>query len=410
MRSQDFDWPVSQSRFEYTRVSDEEFDRRHRIVREFMRDEGLDALVVMGAAAIQDRAWTNVRWLTNHAGCQLSNAEYVVVPVEEDQPLTLATVWMYEEVPARRARAEDIVDDIRSTGVRAIEPVVERLKELSVEGGTIGVVPVDGDLGIHANDRDRLREEFPETELRHVTREFWELRMIKSDEEIEMIEKSAAIGDRVMESIRENVELGMTESEVFGIAAETMARHGGELPTMILVASTNTYDSDDSKQRMRPVNRKLQKGDTIIQEYTPRYPDGAESQISRPVFLAEPAEEYKEMTELMLEVYDDLMDAIRAGNTAQDLIEAVEPIKEAGYEHGAPVAHASVGGGVSARPLIRPNSDDADLVLEENMVLIPEPAIRTPDHTKGVFICDTVAVTDGEPRRLNDYPIEPIYL
>jgi Xaa-Pro aminopeptidase len=418
MQSQQYDWPVDPSRFEYTRVSDAEFERRHRLVRDFLHEEGLDALLVQGSAAIQDRAWTNVRWLTNHAGCQLANAEYAIVPADENEQVTLATLSMYTRVPARRARAAEVIDDLRSSGMRCIGAVIDRLEELGVDGGSVGVVAVDGGLGIHADDRDRLEGAFPQAEFRPVTRKFWGLRMKKSDEGIEMIERSAKIGDRVMETLAERVEPGMTESHVFGVAAEAMAEHGGELPTMILVASTDTYDSDDSKQRMRPVNRTLSTGDTLIHEHAPRYPDGSESQIGRPTFLGEPSEEYQEMTELMMEVYEDLLDAIRPGNTGQDLSDACKPIEEAGYYHGSPAAHAEIGGGVSARPLIGIGGGDSsagslgddDVVLEENMVLVPEPAVHTSDGTKGVFTCDTVVVTNDGYRRLNEFPLDPLYL
>jgi hypothetical protein len=44
------------------------------------------------------------------------------------------------------------------------------------------------------------------------------------------------------------------------------------------------------------------------------------------------------------------------------------------------------------------------------MVLVPEVHVSDEAGTKGVFVCDTYAVTDGAPRRLNEFPLEHVVL
>lgn len=409
MTTNGYQWPVPRESYDYTRASDAEFERRHQLVRSFMDERDLDALLVQGSNAIWDRGWTNTRWLTNHVGCQLSQAEYVVFPRDPEEPITVSTIDMFAEMPARRARAAAVTDDIRASGFRCIRGALERIDELDLDGGRLGLVEVDSNLSIPYADRIELEEQVT-ADLVPVTDEFMTLRLVKSEEEIELIAASARIGDRVMDRMVDDVEPGMTESELYGIVAHEMARHGGELPAMILLITTSMSEPDDAFQRERPRNRTLATGDIIVNEHAVRYPDGSESQFGTTVSLGEPTPEYQEMIDLMLEVHENVVDALRPGNTNSDVLEAAAPIREAGYARGSPLVHGELGGGVSAGPHIGlPGVDPAEepeVELREGMVLVPEVHVATPDFTKGVFICDTYAVTDGAPRRLNEFSPE----
>jgi Xaa-Pro aminopeptidase len=403
---------VDRSRYEYARPSDAEFARRHRVVREFMDRRDLEYLLVQGSTAIWDRGWTNTRWLTNHAGCQLSQAEYVVFPRDPDEAITVSTIDMFAEMPARRARA--IVDDVRPSGFRCIRGAIDRLQELDADGDAIGLVEVNHTLSLPYEDRIALEAAFPAADIRPVTEPFWRLRHVKSDEELAFVRRSAEIGDRVMERVVASIEPGMRESELWGTVAHEMTRHGGELPTMILCCSTSTHDSDDGHQRERPRDRRLAAGDLIINEHAPRYPDGSESQIGIPVCLGEPSPQYREMLDLMLEVYEAVVAALRAGNTGADVIAAGAPIEEAGYVRSAPLVHGELGGGISGPTVgVEDHGEGhtgADVRFEENMTVVPEIHVATPDWSAGVFMNSTFVVTDGAPEPLTTYPREPVVL
>jgi Xaa-Pro aminopeptidase len=381
-----------------------------------MDEEDLDALLVQGSNAIWDRGWTNTRWLTNHVGCQLSQAEYVVFPRDAEEAITISTLDMFAEMPARRARAAEVVDDIRGSGFRCIREALARLDELGLEDGRIGLVEVDASLSIPYDDMVKLHDRLPEAEVVPVTESFWELRHVKSDEEVEIIERSAKIGALVMEAVIDRIEPGLPESALWGIVADAMAYQGGELPTMILGCSTNMYDSDDGHQRERPRNRTLREGDFVINEHSPRYPDGSESQIGIPVLLGEPSPLYEELIEQTMAVHETVVDHLRPGNTGGDVIDAVDPIVEAaGYVRSAPLVHGELGGGISG-PTVGVESPDGegltgrDIEFKENMTLVPEVHLSTPDWSAGVFINATYVIEDGGARCLNDFPVEPVIL
>jgi hypothetical protein len=228
------------------------------------------------------------------------------------------------------------------------------------------------------------------------------LRSIKSKEEIDAIEASAKIGDAVMRRLVRDVKPGTPEAEIFGLAAHEMTRHGGELPTMLLMASTNMFDPDDLVLRERPLNRTIEKGSIVINEYAPRHPTGEESQIGFPIAFGEPSDEYRKMEEVMLEVYTNISGTLRPGNTSADIRNQTKPIYDAGYVCRSPLVQSNLGSlGLRGNQF---HARDRDFDLLEDMVLVVEVLVSNAELTKGVFACDTWHITGSGPRRLNEFP------
>lgn len=393
---------VDKTKIVYKRVSDQEFKRRHELINQMMKEVKLDCLVVSGSTSIWDRGWTHMRWVANHIGCQILNYTYLVFSAKGE--ISIMAVPMNADMPARRAR--DIVEDLRG-GYDMVGMLIERLKELDVGSGRIGIVEVDASCGIPHKHYMALTSELPNAEFVYVTSEFWKLRAVKSDEEIQMLARCAEIGDRAMYALAATLKPGMQESEIYGIMAHAFCNHGSELPTMILTATTSMHEPDDSFQRERPRDRVLKEGDVIITEVAPRYPDGSEIQTGKPFTLGEPVGEYKRMFEVMLEAYHRVIDALRPGKTDRDVIEAGQVIKDAGYQWHSPLIHSELGGGVSNPVIVGMEGISVPpITFEPNMVFVPELHVADKDYLKGVFICDTVVVTENKPVCLNKYPAQ----
>lgn len=393
---------VDRSKIVYKRVSDQEFKRRHDLIRKMMKEQKLDCLVISGGTGIWDRAWTHMRWVSNHIGCQILNYTYLVFSAKGE--ISIMVVPMNAEMPARRAR--DTVEDIRA-GYDMVGMLIERLKELDIGRGHIGIVEIDTSCGIPVKHYQALTSALPNAEFVYVTNEFWKIRAIKSDEEISVLTRCTEIGDRAMYALAATLKPGIHESEIFGTIAQAFCNHGSELPTMILAASTSMQNPDDSFQRERHRDRLLQYGDVVITEIAPRYPDGSEIQTGKPFTLGEPTSEYKHMFEVMLEAYHRVVNALRPGNTHQDVIEAGKVIKDAGYQWHSPLIHSELGGGVSNPHMAgMAGLPQPPIIFEPNMVFVPELHVADKAWTRGVFICDTVVVTKDKPRCLNKYPAQ----
>jgi Xaa-Pro aminopeptidase len=286
----------------------------------------------------------------------------------------------------------------------------ERIRELGYTKGRIGIVEVDAG-SIPPNDLKLFAEELPDVWFEFVTDDWWkQVRLIKSNEEIDFMEKAAAIGDKIVEAIVETIEPGMTEADIFACAYSALFKNGGELGApLLMLESSNTFASTSALHRERPQNRVLQQGDIICQEMDTWYSDGSNASTSKPIALGKPSEEYLEMVELMLKVYEREIDQLRPGKTNEDLRKAAAPILEKGYSGTCPVLFGIPGRSAGEYPCALAFDDPAShkpetFVLEPGMTVVLHPYPYSLDYTKGVEISDTWVITEGEARCLHKYP------
>ncbi|MBI4445315.1 MAG: aminopeptidase P family protein [Acidobacteria bacterium] len=397
------------SQYHHERPSQQEFQRRHEKIRKFMEEMRLDCLLIAGGTGTWDRCWNNTRWAVGHVGCQLTNYSYVVFPLKSE-PSVLAFP-MIAELPARRSG--EVVEDVRAAA-QADVAAVQRIKEVGCNKGTIGVVETELRNSIPVNHYQTFCRELPEAKLKFVTRDWWKkVRLIRSDEEIAFLERAALIGDAMNRSIPERICAGMTERDVFACLSETMVRSGGEIPSMILVASGSTFSPYDTYQRERPIDRVLGPGDVILTELAPRCPDGSECQTGRTYVIGEASREYQKMAGVVRQAYDNIADQLRPGKTDRDILKAGQVIRDEGYIWYSPLVHGAEGGGVGSLPFVAPGvplPEEEPFVLKPNMVIVIEAHVERKDHSGGVFLADTWVVTEGEPRCLNRYRRDPLIL
>ena len=132
--------------------------------------------------------------------------------------------------------------------------IVNEIKERSYDKGRIGIVEYDPYTSIPSNHWEFFTANLPQAEFVFVTKEFIAMRLLKSEEEIDSLEKSAEFGDAAILAMAERVKPGMTEGELFGIAHEAAMKAGGEMG-MIQFGSSPMDDPDVNDQRPRPVER-----------------------------------------------------------------------------------------------------------------------------------------------------------
>src|SRR5215207_1330777 len=172
---------------ELPRFSLAERDLRWGRVRTLMERDGLDAIVALHNSEGWDQANANGRYLSSIGGnCAWSS---VVFPREGDVTAIVGPV----PAPSYWLQSQDWVQDVRSAFFNATPVVVERLRELGLARGRVGVAglgPVarapDG-LVSHGAYRI-LSEQLPDAELVDATELLVAARFVKSDEEIAMLE------------------------------------------------------------------------------------------------------------------------------------------------------------------------------------------------------------------------------
>ncbi|MDG6905660.1 MAG: aminopeptidase P family protein [Nitrososphaerota archaeon] len=392
----------------FDRFSPEEYQRRWDKSRRFMEAHDVEALIVAGGNQSWQKAWTNVRYLTEYVGSMELNL-FVVLGSKDASPPSVCGVG-----PAyahRMARA--VVDDLRSGPPGPL--TATRLKELGITSGKVGVVESTGRMP--RDIWDSLRSSLPNVEFEFLEKSWWkEVRLPLSREEIEWFKKAGVIGDSALNAIIEKAKPGMTEDEVFGTIVGSEISNGGENEMMMLIGSHSMLDPDADDTSARPRDRVLMKGDIILTEIGPSY-NGYEGQVGRPITLGPPTQEYKQMLDLALEVYGDIVKNLKPGRRADAILKAGDKIDEAGYKNGGPpLIHALPSGLLGNIPSIPQRSQlgtwrlrygEADFEeFTQNMPVCVEVSLVRKDEMAGVFLCNSFIINDDAPIDLYRTPMQ----
>lgn len=397
-----------QTRFPYPRFSRAEYERRYRNIRRMMREQNLDCLLIIGGSAAYGRLWFNFRYVTNMIG-KAEMANYCFFPKEGDPCLVVRPGHSL----AGGMLARTVVRNVITGTPGVLAAIVREVKERGYENGRIGIVEYDPYTSIPKNHWDFLLANLPRAEFVFATKEFIALRLLKSTEEIQALEKSAELGDAGIRAMQERVRPGMTEGEVFGIVHEAVLKAGGEMG-MIQIASCSMLNPDINDQRPRPVQRVIGERDIINNELGIFY-NGYEAQTGKPVVTGEPSSEYKEMFEIALEGYKRLVPTLHAGQSSADSVAAAKFILDTDCEFYGGFLQGMLGANPRHEPQIafdRAQSAedrylygaDGRLVYQVGHVFTLQMHIVDRKHTRGLFLGDFFAIEENGPRCLNKFP------
>src|SRR5262245_7406146 len=184
--------------YPYPRFSLAERDRRWRAVRELMSQQNLDVIVTPQNSGHSADYQANTRYLTHCGGGEPDLA--AVFPVE-GRVTAIAT-----SAATRWPTGQDGVSDVREARRNYGRAIVERVKELNVERGRIGITGLGEVEGTRTPEGTifygtwrQIREAFPHAELIDATRILDEVRYVKSEEEIGALTKSMEIKEMAMQ-------------------------------------------------------------------------------------------------------------------------------------------------------------------------------------------------------------------
>ena len=197
-----------------------------------MDARGLDCIVLWGWPAVWDFCTANARYLSPIGG----NAEFnVLVFPRRGDPTSF--VMMPTFVEGWRI-AQDWVADVRAKRGTWADTVADRLNELGLGGGRIGMDglagPLDPDGWLPHSVYNKLEALLPQAEFVNLDDMLESQRAIKSAEELELLGRAASLGDIMLKTCRDTARPGVRESEVYGGMMGAMIANGGEEPTLFL--------------------------------------------------------------------------------------------------------------------------------------------------------------------------------
>ncbi len=224
------------------------------------------------------------------------------------------------------------------------------------------------------------------------------LRIIKTDNEVEMIRASAAIADAAFDHILTYIRPDMKEIDVALELESFMKRKGASaLSFDIIVASGHR----SALPHGRASEKVIQTGEFVTMDFGCVY-EGYCSDMTRTVVVGKASDRHKEIYNTVLEAQEAALKAIKPGMSGKEADKVARDIIT-GNGYGDYFGHGlghGVGLEVHEAPRLSPVGEK---ILEKNMVVTDEPGIYVPDFG-GVRIEDLIVVTENGCERLSTSP------
>ena len=390
--------------FAYPRFSLGERDRRWRAVRGKMAAAGIDVIVCPNNTGNSTDFQAKSRYLSHVGGG--GDADIAVVFPLHGDVTAIAT-----SAAPRWPTVQNWTTDVREARRRYGKVTVERLKELAVERGRIGLVGLGKEAGTRTPEGtishgfwQQIRDAFPHAELVDATLLLAEVRYDKSEEEIAALQTSMDIIEQGIAAEVAAARVGALDWHVWAAAHEAMMRGGSEIP----VHCNWLSGANPVRTLTRPSLRKLELGDFIINELEASW-IGYRSQAVQPVFVGHINPTQQELFKVQREVFDTILAKLQPGMTVRELAELTVAIGQ----KAAP-AHGPAAGAISQftmhgrgagddGPIITSQARDPQqlaVALRHNMAFVFKPSAMTPNKSHICTWGDTVVVTPSGGRRL----------
>ncbi len=389
--------------FGLPKFSAAERERRWGKVRELMRAAGLDAIIGFPNQSHWDQFQADIRYLTHIGGHQYEVA--VVFPLAGE---VTAFVRGGNEVEWWSI-AQDWVKDIRATRRTWADPMIERMKELKLDGARVGVSGLSGLLRapegtVVAGMLEKVRQAFPEARFENATELLQDARSIKGEEEVAFIERAAGILDRVVEALIAKARVGVMENECVATIWQTIIGSGGDYPSM---THWGAGKGVPWACRIAP-HRKLQPGDMINTEIETKY-GGYIAQTIQAACLGKTPPELRRAYEVSVEIFHDLVGFMKPGVTFREIVGRYQTmVRESGHIPKGMLLH---GRGIGEdRPQVTGEADVSystaqytmhlDIPLVTGNVFVLKPGAMPADAPDSIRCGDTVVIERAGARRL----------
>jgi Xaa-Pro aminopeptidase len=331
----------------------------------------------------------------------------VLVPLDGEPTLIYSMGGTHCEA-VRRETATALSDVRSSRGGRYADVMVERIKELGLEHGRIGLLEVDPRHRdyLPVNQYNVLKEALPNATLVFTHGWMHELLSIHSAEELDCVRKAGVLCQRAMEAMATRAKPGVTEYELRAAAGGAILEGGGDIDFLI-IGSTPMENPALVFGNPRPSGRKLQMGDIINMELAAGY-RGYTAQVGSPICLGPPTAMVKKFwEEITLPGYNRMAAEIKPGNPVEAIQSAGKFFRQQGVQ-SRPI-HAHGIDLITDGPHVFCEHVDAEpfeRTFKPGMVFMAEPNPISADGNFGIFLGHTYIVTAAGHEIVDHWPLE----
>ncbi|GGD40845.1 M24 family metallopeptidase [Sinisalibacter lacisalsi] len=376
-----------------------EYARRLEAARAAMALAGLDALVVTDPS--------NIAWLTGYDGWSFYTHQAVILDHAED-PIwwgrmqdtngARRTVWMGAD------RILGYADHfVQSTTCHPMQELARHLVERGFATGRVGVEKEN--YYYSAKAHEVLGVSLPDARLADATALVNRCRAVKSDEELGLMRKAAAISDHVIRTAIEAAVPGLRKNalvaEIYSAMITGVGEDWGDYPAIVPMLPSGP---DAAAPHLTWNGDRLKAGEGTFFEISGAY-RRYHAPLCRTVFLGRPPQDMLDAHAALLEGLEAGLDVARAGNRACDIANALgRALEKAGIERSARCGYPiglSYPPDWGERTISLRTSDDT--ILEPGMSFHFMPGLWVDDW--GIETTESLVIReDGPPEVLGTVP------
>ena len=399
-----------------------ERDRRWKTVREWMAKEGVDCLLTVGNDMTFGLGMGNFRYLSN---CAPRHGGFLLFP-QQGEPLLFAEQYHMARPIHPCMIAHDWVKEcFFNDGVGPVlDALLERvspLKKIGLVSGANTVQYQNMPYDVFHTIHERLKG----IEIIDASRFMFDMRGLKSDDEINFLRKAGKIHNKVLKAMADTAREGVTEADVFAAMMHTMLVNGAESQGFNLLTS-GPADAPEYQHllhgldaEMCPTMRILQKGDIVMSESHVNY-GGYMTASELTLCVGTPPKQIQRLYDACVESLNAAMEKMIPGNQIGDALEAkMDVIRKHGFDLLELGFHGHGLGSPEPPKAIYMNSDESkvpdsrkvtkaqrETVFRKNMVFgtngdIFDPAWR---DDVGIMFGDCIVIGDKKPELLVNTP------
>jgi len=369
--------------------SKSEMERRWKKLREWMKKDGFDCLVVQ--ARPQGNA--DVKWISE------SNANWAVFPADGQPTL----IFRGGDDGASVEENSPVKFDVRVSRFNRSRVIIDRLKELGMERARIGVGNLSGQMrndegGVSYITMTNLKEALPKAKFESAVQLLMKVKLERGPEEIEVLRIASRVSELAVRAIVEAGGPGVPQRDVWFHVFKTLLDASGEEPQRVSIRSGDEGNTAGG----RPLDEPFVAGQICSQELS-CHVLGYASQVNHTMCIGSPAPaNWESAFKYVVEIFHALVDYAKPGVSFQEYGEFYrKKVEDRGEGYWGVVFHT--GGASGDGPRMGPTRPDenGDLVVKPGMVFTIKPrfvieGVESPSAQFG----DPVLITETGAERL----------
>ena len=379
--------------------TDQEYKNRLNKIRKTMSKNKIDMVILT--------SMHNVAYYTGFIYCSFGRPYGCIIT---EKKIITISANIDASQPWRRSNCENIIytDWKKDNFLRAIVSIIGRdepAKNIGIEEDHLTLEVMN-----------KIRSIFNFSTFMDVSKDLMNLRMIKSEEEIEIIRNGARIADLGAEEIVRHIRPGESELEISIQGRDRMEREIAKtypdaeyMDTWVWFQSgINTDGAHNPK-----TNRKLKIGDILSMNTFPMI-SGYYTALERTLFLESIDDASLKAWEANVKVHKRGLELIKPGVKCSEICEELNNLfAELGYIEYRTFGYGHSFGMLShfyGREAGLELREDIETVLEKNMVISMEPMIMIPEGKPGAGGYrehDILVINENSSENITKFPFGP---